>query len=129
MFPLLRSWDAVASAFNLTNNGQNANVKMSDWTALNVERVQAFPAAQAVVPTLVSTTQVDQVVNLSDISITDGLIALIAHGCDSVPIDQDKERVFLGKITFDSRDWHLVGQYSIFGTPSWNAAPNRKPGG
>jgi hypothetical protein len=128
LFPLLKSWNSVAGTIDVFNNGQVTSIKLSDWTVLNVERVQFPPNAQTAMPTQILNTDVDRSVNPAEITISDGLIALTSHGCDVPSPDPSKENVFLGTITFGSDTWHVVGQYFTFGRPSWHAGPNRKPG-
>jgi hypothetical protein len=128
MFPLLKSWNSATGIFDAVNNEQVISIKLSDWTALNVERVQFRPAAQTAMPTLISDTPVNTTVNPAEIVISDGLISLTSQGCAGTSPDQSKEKVFLGTITFGSNTWHVVGRYSTFGRPSWSAGPDRKPG-
>jgi hypothetical protein len=128
MFPLLKSWNSATGTIDAVNNGQVISIKLSDWTALNVERVEFNPVAQTAMPTLVSDTLVDIMVNPAEIVISDGLIALTSQGCAGTSPDQSKEKVFLGTITFGSNTWHVVGRYSTFGRPHWSAGPDRKPG-
>ena len=128
MFPLLKSWNSAAGIIDAVNNEQAFSIKLSDWTALNVEQVQPNPVAQTARPTLVSDTPVDTTVNPAEIVISDGLIALTSQGCAGTSPDQSKEKVFLGTITFGSNIWHVVGRYLTFARPSWSAGPDRKPG-
>jgi hypothetical protein len=128
MFPLLKGWNPAAGTIDAVNNEQQITIKLSDWTALNVEQVQSNPAAQTARPQLVSDAPVDMTVDPTEIVIADGLIALTSQGCNGTPPDQGQENVFLGKITFTPNGWHLVGRYSTFARPSWNPGPSRKPG-
>jgi len=129
LFPLLKSWDSATGTVVAFNNGRETNINVSDWTALNVERVPLNPVAQTLPPTLASSVPVDIVVNLSQIAVSDGLIALSPHGCDTISSDQSQQRGFFGKITFGPESWRVAGQYLTFDLPAWNAGPNRKPGG
>jgi hypothetical protein len=129
LFPLLKSWNSTTGIIDAINNGLETSIKVSDWTALNVEQVPLSPVAQVRTPTLVSSAPVDIIVNLDQIAISDGLIALSPHGCDGRSNDQSQPKVFFGKITFGPESWSIAGQYLTFSWPSWDAGPNRKPGG
>jgi hypothetical protein len=128
LFVLLEGFDPAAGTITAFNNARRITIKLSDWTALRIERVLPNPAAQTAPPALSSTAQVDITASSNDITVENGLISLSRSGCAGKPPDQGPEEVFLGKIAFEPTGWHFVGKLSTFNPPAWHSTPSTKPG-